>query len=794
MRLDSQAPDCAPEPQPELDRLLALYAAATATDRRVSILQEVARLCEVDMGDPAAAWAALVEALDEDVDFGPVGAELERLSERLQRWGDLVEHLVDRAGALEADDPERAADTWVRLARWYDDPIGQRDYAMSALRSALRCCDEHEGALAVLADIARAEERWPELARLLERRVVATNDPEIACEGYVELGELYEGPIAAPERAVRAYRGALASGVVSMDAVFALERLYRASNRMRDLVDVLSARADLADSEAERVCFELERARIAELVLDEIRPPRIEDWHEAVQILAVVADCACTRSERADVWWQRGRIELTQLGDRAAAEHSFAEAIVHEKGHVPSLLALVQLNEERGDWAKAVRYLADAARVVDTGVRRAELFERAAEIAHTELDDVPLAIRYYERVRMLDPDNIEAMIGLAELYLRAKRWREAMPLLSGLIAAAREREIDDETRAQLECQAGQCEAAQGHADEAIARFETACLLDPGSAEACELLADALFDCGRWRHAAEAYDRLIEIDPDAGARARVRLGEARAAIGETVKAFVAFHGALRIEPGHANALSKLAALHAERAEWDSAVRAMRAELTGAPTPRRLALLREIASVHRDKLRDPDGAIDAYREAAMIEPLSHRDLQALLDLYTDTMRWRDAIAVIETFAGRERDAMRRGAYLETAALIYRDELCDADMAIVFFERALDALFHKPDAVPADARERCFRPFAALDALLTEQRDWAQQRLSYRAMIRRLAPGDPALPMLWHSLGEVCRTRLRDYRAAVEAFEVADALEPGNPDRKTIPAELRQLMRRR
>ena len=44
-----------------------------------------------------------------------------------------------------------------------------------------------------------------------------------------------------------------------------------------------------------------------------------------------------------------------------------------------------------------------------------------------------------------------------------------------------------------------------------------------------------------------------------------------------------------------------------------------------------------------------------------------------------------------------------------------------------------------------------------------------------------------MLWHNLGEIYRTRLRDYKGAAAAFEVASTMEPENIQRHEILAEL-------
>jgi tetratricopeptide (TPR) repeat protein len=51
-------------------------------------------------------------------------------------------------------------------------------------------------------------------------------------------------------------------------------------------------------------------------------------------------------------------------------------------------------------------------------------------------------------------------------------------------------------------------------------------------------------------------------------------------------------------------------------------------------------------------------------------------------------------------------------------------------------------------------------------------------------------PTQIALWHALGEIYRSRLKDFRAAAEAFEVCARLEPENMPRHQILAELYQM----
>lgn len=788
MRLDSQAP--VSQADQRVTRLLELYASAERPDHRISIMQEVARLLEAE-GDPDAAWSALLEALDDDLEFAPVLSELARLSDELDRWGDLVEALIERARAAEDFAPARAAELWVRLAQWYDEPLGEREYARHSLRAALRCHDEHAAARRMLVRFAREESDWHELALQLDRLAAATDRPAEARDARMELARLYERALPDRERAVAAYRGAVATGADAPAALAALDRLYREAEQWRELVDVLSARAELAETGAERLRFELERARLAELRLAERWPAQLKDWSAAVRVLDRVAAETQDPRHRADVWWQRGEIELGELRDPVAAEHSFVEALVHEPGHMRSLLALADLYEQRGDWAKAARCAADAGRAADDGAARVRLFARAASLAADRLTDDDLAIRYYELVRAHDPDNLDALIALGELYLRRERWSEAEPVLNKLAAATDMRGLDPELRAQLRCQAGVCALAQGETDAAIEHFRAACALDAGCDDARARWADALFLRGAFGDAAAHYTQLVDRGA-ATVTQRVRLARCHRELGDAVKALVAYHGALREDPRCREALAGIAELYAARGEWESVARAKRALVSGAEADERHRLLCEIAAISRDHLHEYAAAIDAYRLAAELRPLDHSGLQALLDLYAQTERWEEAIAVIETFVAREPSPVRRGKYLAAAAVIQRDELHEPDSAIACLERALDAYFAGGEPVPAAEREQRFKPFAALDALITARRDWQRQRLAYRAMIRRLPAGDPVLPQLWHALGEICRTRLHDYRAAIEAFEVAQVLDPGDRVRAKIIAELRALPR--
>jgi tetratricopeptide (TPR) repeat protein len=164
-----------------------------------------------------------------------------------------------------------------------------------------------------------------------------------------------------------------------------------------------------------------------------------------------------------------------------------------------------------------------------------------------------------------------------------------------------------------------------------------------------------------------------------------------------------------------------------------------------------------------------------------------MQQVLNLYTETRQWKLAVEIIQKFAEMESDTLRKGKYYQAAGTICRDELKATDEAIDYYNLALDAFFSEEGKIPPNALSGYLKAFADIDKILTSKRDWKAQERAYRQMIKRLRPGDKVLPSLWHALGEIYRSRLKQHKSAIAAFEVAQQFEPDHPQRNEILAEL-------
>jgi tetratricopeptide (TPR) repeat protein len=212
------------------------------------------------------------------------------------------------------------------------------------------------------------------------------------------------------------------------------------------------------------------------------------------------------------------------------------------------------------------------------------------------------------------------------------------------------------------------------------------------------------------------------------------------------------------------------------------------------PQQLLHLERIGDLYRDKLKNQPRAMSAYLEALELDAANRRVLQRLLDMQSTAGQWRAATETIDRFLEHETDPSRRAAYHVASAEIRRNELRDKQGALESYDRALTEMFRE-DPLTAATRARGLDTFRIVDELVTADRNWKYLEQCYLRMIKRVPPDDPVLLPLWHALGEIYRTRLKQHDNAIRAFEVAHSLDPDKAAaRASILAELYTLVGRK
>ena len=198
----------------------------------------------------------LQAAFREDYSNDHVAKELERLATAADKWNELIGDYTTVVQGIA--DPKQAADLWVKIARWYDSALRHTDYAIASAQQALQLDNAHLGALQALEDFYRKQKKWTDLVAVLARHAECELDPTLRVDILLQLADTYETQVGDAAQAMNAYQRALDTDERCIDAINALERLYRRTQAWDRLVEVLAKKAQVVDDTDQAIKLKLQ--------------------------------------------------------------------------------------------------------------------------------------------------------------------------------------------------------------------------------------------------------------------------------------------------------------------------------------------------------------------------------------------------------------------------------------------------------------------------------------------------------------------------------------------------------
>ena len=147
--------------------------------RRTSLLLRIGELQRTKLLDAEKAFDAYARAFREDPSTEAAKEQLEALAPLIEDgWARLVKLFEERARQAKDLDPKLAHELATKVARSYEDRLGNSAKAVEFFKKALAIETDDLGALAALEAIFTRDEKYPELLEIYRRRIEIANEPD----------------------------------------------------------------------------------------------------------------------------------------------------------------------------------------------------------------------------------------------------------------------------------------------------------------------------------------------------------------------------------------------------------------------------------------------------------------------------------------------------------------------------------------------------------------------------------------------------------------------------------------
>jgi golgin subfamily B member 1 len=706
-----------------------------------------------------------------------------------------------------------------KLAEVYARDMGRVDEAVLAYRSLVEEDENDDLAVQTLDRVLREADRRDDLRWLFDLRIERANTA-LKLDLLGEWALLEEEAFGAPDNAIRLYRRMLELVPHHGTALRSLARLLRAQGDAGGAAEVIALDRDQREG-MERAAREIELAKLFVdplhryldalgaseralelspndpravevveqlLVVGETRARAAAILERAydetgaaqrqVEVLEVLIATTASRDDRLALYGRLADVHAAKLDDANGAFDVIARASTEFPSELPLWDRLAALSVDTGraqDFASVI-----VAAVPEHGPSglpervELDLAERAANLFDEKLGDVDRASPYLERMLARQPGNERAFQRLKQILTTREQWSELGALYERVVEAS----ADVSRRAELLAEVALvAEEITGDRAKAIGYYERILELDPVHEQAIRSL-DTLYAAEhRWERLAQLLERRrqsasgderLDLDQRLGTLLFTQLGDAAGALSyleqvlrerpSASQARQLVEKILDVPELRSRAAIVLEAVYSSRDEVPELVRVLEIHLEFASHgDERRDLLRRVADLRDERLRDDAGALEAFGRLLPLDPDDARARVRMLEIARRLGAHERAAGVLTATAAAATAPVPRADILMDVARLCENDLDDAKRAEGVYRQVLQL-------APDDAS-------IALPACRALERIYAQgDSQQLREILRievKLEDSADARRELLGRLGELCETVLDDPRGAIDAW---------------------------
>lgn len=591
----------------------------------IDLAERAATLYDEMLGEIDRATPYLDRILARDPGNERAFVRLKQILTTRERWLDL-EALYERVlgGTTDAN---RRADLLNEVAIIAEEITGDANKAIHYYERILELEPGHVQAIYALDKLYASQERWQNLADLLQRRLSLAGSADTSTL-KLRLGTLLMNRLGDPKAALNY-----------------LEEVVSADSSLRDareLVEKCLTHPDL-------------RQRAA-IILEGVYAER-EEMRDLVRVLEVRLEFVADDVERRELLRRIAELRDERLTDDKGAFDAYGRLLPLSPGDVEARTRYLEIAARLDRLNDAADVVLVAAKNAESPQPRAELLSEVAKIYESS-EESDRAEAIYRQVMDLAPDDptiaLPAVRALERIYM-GSRSREKGKDLADVLRVQVKLEESVEIRRELYARLGKL-AEEELKDDAAAISAWKSRLEDDPADEVALAAlDRLYErSGEHRALVEvlrARERQAD-GPDRAASRKALMIRTAQTLGDRIadvpEAILAYRSVLDDFGADREVLGALEKLYEKAEQWPDYAETVEAELALATEDGdRIALLTKLGDVRRKRLSDVNQAIEAYRQALTLDPSgepTRAARTALEELLDDTEARREAAEIL------------------------------------------------------------------------------------------------------------------------------------------------------
>lgn len=445
---------------PDLVRVLQQKIAHTsATAPLVALHARVAQIMMDSFSNSGEAIKSYAAILDIDPTNRQAIEELKSIYEKRRDYESYLE-IARKEIALEEDEETRRT-AFLELARVAADKIRKPAAAIGLWEDVLALDPTHTEALTNLEQLYEREKSYDQLTGILERRI----DGAAATERVAILEKLalvLSARLNDEDRATEVYKRILEVDADHRKAQNELRKRYLATcdwdglewffrqyGTIADFVRTLEGQVKSIDDQGERIALlfkiadmwlaEMEQPARAIKTLEQVLaldPQSVDaarrlaplyradgDWQHLAETLEVELEGTEEPTQRQGLLLELARLYEDKLEQVDEAFFSYIQVYKENFEDDQSRLELERLASKSENWDSYVAVMEETIPRITIVAVKIESQLRAAEIYRDHLEDLDQALRHFQMVIPLDPDNRRSMDSIEEIYRRTEEWQ-----------------------------------------------------------------------------------------------------------------------------------------------------------------------------------------------------------------------------------------------------------------------------------------------------------------------------------------------------------------------------------